>query len=150
MSRIIGLDHGARRIGVAVGDTRTGLAFARPAIRARSMEAVLAEIVGLSSLEGAARVVIGLPLRMDGSEGHQARRAREFGAALAAAGLQVEFSDERLTSWAAGEELAARRRRAHRSGGEIDSTAARLILQQYLDALPVAPSARNDPAKETA
>lgn len=75
MSRIIGLDHGARRIGVAVGDTRTGLAFARPAIRARSMEAVLAEIVGLSSLEGAARVVIGLPLRMDGSEGHQASSA---------------------------------------------------------------------------
>ena len=78
--------------------------------------------------------MIGLPLNMDGSEGEQAAVARAFGDRLRGIGLAVAHEDERLTSWEAGEQLAEAGRRARRGSGELDSTAARVILQQYLDA----------------
>lgn len=134
MSTVIGLDHGSRRIGVAVGSEETGLAFARPALRRRNTAADLDAIVGLARGETTTTVVVGLPRNMDGSEGSQAAAARAFGAELAARGLRVEFVDERLTSWEAGESLAAEGRRPERASGERDSAAARLILQEYLDA----------------
>jgi putative Holliday junction resolvase len=134
VSRVVALDHGERRIGLAVADRETGMAFARPAIRRRQLEAVLDEVAALCAAEGAELVVIGLPRNMDGSEGVQAQRARAFGEALAARGLRVAYEDERLTSWDAGQRLAEAGRRPTRASGELDSAAARLILQQYLDA----------------
>ncbi len=136
MTRVVALDHGSRRIGVAVGDTLTGMAFARPAIRRRSQEIDFDTISALARDEDAELVVVGLPRNMDGSEGPQASAARRFGDRLAAIGLQVAYVDERLTSWQAAEQLAAEGRRARRQSGEVDSAAARLILQEYLDALP--------------
>ncbi|HJP72388.1 MAG TPA: Holliday junction resolvase RuvX [Candidatus Limnocylindria bacterium] len=137
--RLIGLDHGAKRIGVAVGDTETGMAFARPAIKRRNLDHDLALVGELCTTEGATTIVIGLPLLLDGTEGAQAALAREFGERLAAIGLQVAYEDERLTSWEAERESGSRRRRPTRESGEIDSAAARLILQQYLDARPPTP-----------
>ena len=135
MSTIIGLDHGARRIGVAVGDTETGMAFARPAINRRSLAVDLHEVEQVAWAEGAELVVVGLPLNMDGSEGDQAAAARSFGDGLTENGLRVSYEDVRLTSWEAGEQLRAGGRRSPSRGtGELDSAAARLILQQYLDA----------------
>jgi putative Holliday junction resolvase len=131
--RLIGLDHGSRRIGVAVGDTETRLAFARPALQRRNVEQDIRAIRQLAHAEGAAIVVLGLPRNMDGSEGPQAAAARDFGEQLAAIGLVVELQDERLTSWQAAEEIGPRRGRERRSG-ELDSAAARVILQEYLDA----------------
>lgn len=134
MSRLIGLDHGSRRIGVAVGDTETGMAFARPALRRRGDRADVQLIADLARREEAATVVLGLPRNMDGSEGPQAAAARAFGALLAAAGLGVELVDERLTSWDARERLAEAGERSDAHSGALDSAAARLILQEYLDA----------------
>lgn len=134
MTRLIALDHGTRRIGVAVGDTETGMAFARAAIKRRNLDHDLALIGELCAGEEVARIVVGLPLNMDGSEGEQAAAARSFGEALERIGLEVVFADERLTTWEAGERLAETGRRVRRGTGELDSTAARLILQQYLDA----------------
>ncbi len=133
MTRIIGLDHGARRIGVAVGDKETGMAFAREAIQRRSLTGDLALVAELCAREAASLVVIGLPLSMDGSEGDQAAAARAFGKEMERIGLVVAFEDERLTSWEAGQLLTEAGRRPSRGSGELDSTAARLILQQYLD-----------------
>lgn len=149
MSRIIGLDHGAKRIGVAVGDTETKMAFAREAIRRSSLARDVEKVTELTAAEAAQLVVIGLPLRMDGSEGDQAGLARSFGDALAAAGIQIAYADERLTSWEAHQQLQASGRRPTRMSGELDSTAARLILQQYLDAQAAAPSHDFHPAEET-
>lgn len=134
MSRFIGLDHGTRRIGVAIADTETGMAFARPAIQRRNLDRDLALVRELCTAEGVARVVIGLPLNMDGTEGPQAAMVRAFGDRLLAIGLEVVYEDERLSSWEAAERLAEVGRRARRGSGELDSTAARVILQQYLDA----------------
>lgn len=136
MTAVIGLDHGTRRIGVAVADTETGLAFARPAIRRRSLEADLAAIRAVAAGESAPTIVLGLPLNMDGTQGGQARAVRAFGDRLAAIGMTVVYEDERLSSWEAGERLADAGERPSRRSGEIDSAAARLILQQYLDAHP--------------
>jgi putative Holliday junction resolvase len=123
VSRIVGVDHGSRRIGLAVGDTETGIAFARPALQRRSAAVDLDTIAALARDEDASLVVVGLPRNMDGSEGPQAAAARDFGERLAAIGLAVAYVDERLTTWQA---------------------AARLILQEYLDA-----HAPPEPAQET-
>jgi putative Holliday junction resolvase len=133
VSAVIGLDHGSRRIGVAVGTEETGQAFPRPALLRRKAAADIEQIAALASAEGARRIVLGLPRNMDGSEGSQAAAARAFGAQLTAIGLDVVFVDERLTSWQAGEQLAAAGRRPERGSGEKDSAAARLILQEWLD-----------------
>jgi len=130
---VIGLDHGSRRIGVAVGNEETGQAFPRPALLRRKLAADIEQIATLAREEGATTVVVGLPRNMDGSEGGQAAQARAFGERLTAIGLEVVFVDERLTSWQAGEELAAAGRRPERGSGEKDSAAARLILQEWLD-----------------
>lgn len=133
MTRIVALDHGSRHIGVAVGDTETWMAFARPALRRRNEERDLAVIGELCATEAADLIIIGLPLNMDGSEGRQAALARAFGDRLVGIGHSVAYEDERLTSWEAGERMAEAGRRARRGSGDLDSTAARLILQQYLD-----------------
>ena len=134
MSRLIGLDHGSRRIGVAVGETETGMAFARDAILRRNLAADVETIRSMVEREDAALVVIGLPVNMDGTEGEQAALARRFGERLAAIGMTIVYEDERLSSWEAGERLSEAGRRPRRESGELDSTAARVILQQYLDA----------------
>lgn len=128
------LDHGTRRIGVAIADLETGMAFARSAIQRRSLDHDLALVRELCTSEGVEQVVIGLPLNMDGTEGPQAAAARGFGSLLAERGIHVVYEDERLSSWEAAERLRASGRRPGRGSGELDSTAARVILQQYLDA----------------
>lgn len=119
---------------MAVGDTETGMAFAREAIQRRNLDHDLALVGELCTTEGVERVVIGLPLNMDGSEGAQAALARGFGERLVRIGLAVDYEDERLSTWEAGERLAGAGRRVRRGTGELDSAAARVILQQYLDA----------------
>ena len=143
--RIIGLDHGARRIGISIGDTETGMAFARPSLQRRNLDHDLALVGELCTTEGAGLVVIGLPLNMDGSEGGQAAAARAFGEGLAGIGLTVAFQDERLSSWQAAEDLSTGGRQADRGSGELDSAAARVILQEYLDARRPPAGHRSDP-----
>lgn len=132
MTTLVGLDHGSRRIGVAVGDTETAMAFPRPALRRRNAAADVQAVAELVRREGAVRVVLGLPRNMDGSEGPQAAAARGFGERLAAIGLSIAYVDERLSSWEAGERLARAGRRPDRRSGELDSAAAAVILQEYL------------------
>ena len=110
------------------------MAFARTAIQRRNLDRDLALVGELCTTEGIDRVVIGLPLNMDGSEGPQAAQVRAFGDRLRVIGLDIVYEDERLSTWEAGERLAEVGRKARRGSGELDSTAARVILQQYLDA----------------
>lgn len=133
MTRILALDHGSRRVGVAIGETETGLAFPRGALMRRGGQQDVDAVAGLVLEEGVETILIGLPLNMDGSEGRQAAAARAFGERLAGIGPEVVYVDERLTSWQAGEQLQAGGRRPTRRSGELDSAAARLFLQQYLD-----------------
>ena len=133
--RIMGLDFGDKRIGVAVSDP-TGLIAQGLAVleRGKSLKADLLRLRDLAEKNEVETIVIGLPRNMDGSLGPQAEKVRMFGQKLAGLlDLPVKYWDERLTTMAAEKLLIqadvsrARRRKV------IDKMAASLILQGYLD-----------------
>jgi putative pre-16S rRNA nuclease len=131
---IAALDLGKRRIGIAITDDE-GLAV-NPigALERRSVIRDLESIrVRLVEFE-VSRVVIGLPLNMDGSSGGPARAARAFATRLGeASGLPVELFDERLTSFEAEERLKELSGRRARDKGTVDAVAAGIILESWLN-----------------
>ncbi len=134
--RVLGLDLGTKRIGVAVSD-RSGT-IASPLVvleRGRSRAADHARIAELVSAEEAERVVVGLPISLSGADGPAARAARKEAAALATVvGVPVETHDERLTTVTAERRLAERGVRGQRRRAVVDKAAAAVILQSWLDA----------------
>lgn len=135
-ARLIGLDPGARTIGVALSDVTLTIASPYAALKRRKLAANAAEIAAIAAQEGAGGVVVGLPLAMDGTAGPAAQAARDWAGALAAAlGLPVALWDERLSSAAVnrmliGEADMTRARRA----AVVDKAAAAWMLQAALDA----------------
>jgi putative holliday junction resolvase len=132
--RTLGVDWGRARVGVAVSD-ETGL-LSRPVgtVREGSQAGSAEAVAKLAAREGAAEIVVGLPLNMDGTEGDSARSARAFGEALkTAAGLPVVFWDERLSS-VEGERLGREGGRPRGKTLDKDQAAACVLLQRYLDA----------------
>src|SRR5687768_6800838 len=100
--RVLGIDPGARRIGLALSDPEGQFALPLEAVQARGTEHVVQQLVAEAARRQAERLVIGLPLRLDGSEGESARLARKLAERLhAATGLPVVLWDERLTTRAA-------------------------------------------------
>jgi len=136
MSRVVGIDPGEARIGLAISDEDASIAFPRETVPARGGLAEAANRVR-QALEDdeIALAVVGLPLRLDGSEGEAARRARAFGEAVGAA-LEVEvvYWDERLTTVAAERSLREMGRRGAKGREVVDQSAATILLQGYLDA----------------
>ncbi|HEY3942415.1 MAG TPA: Holliday junction resolvase RuvX [Acidimicrobiales bacterium] len=135
--RALGIDLGTRRIGVAVSATG-GLAFPRPTVARSGDEARdRGRLVELAREAGATTVVVGLPLSLDGTEGPAARRARAEAQALAevlaADGIDVETFDERLTTVSAMAALASGGTRGPAARRRVDSAAATVLLQAWLD-----------------
>jgi putative Holliday junction resolvase len=135
LARTLGLDVGSRTIGVAISDP-LGL-FAQPVetLRRVGRRADAAAIAQLARSREAGSVVIGLPLRTDGSEGDSAKEARGFAAALAevAPELVIAWVDERFTTAQAERSLIAAGARRSARKAVIDQAAAVLILQSHLD-----------------
>ncbi len=131
--RCLGIDLGTRRIGLAFGD---GLGVATP-LPALTQADVMARTAALAEVIRARRItvlVLGLPLNMDGTAGPKAQEAEAFAARLRTTfGLPVQLVDERLTSDEAESTIPKTKRRAIRSSGIIDSRAATLILQDFLN-----------------
>ena len=167
--RVLGIDLGERRIGVALGEVQTRSALPLATLsRARSVEEDARVVARLAAEQRVDALVVGLPLNADGSEGPQAARTREWAVAVAAAtGLPLRFRDERLTSVRAEQRVggpvrgrsggppSARQRDAHRA--RIDREAAVLILQDELDAMagpdesaPAPAAARSEEPNESA
>jgi len=136
VGRIVGIDPGEARIGLAISDEDQTIAFPRETIPARGGTAeAVSRIRQALSDEEISLAVVGLPLRLDGSEGEAARRARAFGHALGASlGVEVAFWDERLTTVAAERSLREMGRRGSRQREVVDQSAATILLQGYLDA----------------
>jgi putative Holliday junction resolvase len=128
--RLIGIDYGERRIGVAASDG--ALAVPVTIVEHRSRGDDLERVADIVREREASVIVVGLPVLSSGDEGEQARRCRRFGEALArATGLPVEYQDETLSSVEAEAAMAgAGRARAAKS---VDDHAAARILQAYLD-----------------
>ena len=129
---IVGLDFGSRRIGVAVSDDTGRAAYPLSIIERRSPKHDIQRLADLLGSRKPERLVVGLPLSMDGSEGPMARAARRFAAQLAARfQIPVELFDERLTSFEARSrlvELGQGRR------SRVDAVAAAVILEGWLEA----------------
>ncbi|MFB3894277.1 MAG: Holliday junction resolvase RuvX [Phycisphaerae bacterium] len=133
MGRWIGIDHGARRIGLAVGDTKARIATLAKVIPARPLQAAIEQIKSLIGEYRAEGLVVGLPINMDDTEGPQAKAVREFAVALeTATGLEVRLWDERLSSFEADRKLAGHLTRKKRRARQ-DAVAAAEILQGFLD-----------------
>lgn len=131
MSRVLGVDYGSKRVGLAVSD---GLG-----ITARPLDVILRSELNLAVINlvkelNIVKIVVGLPTSLGGEEGSAATEARKLGMELGSAtGLPVEYHDERFTSRMAETSLleSGMKRRDRRE--TIDKVAAAIILQDYLD-----------------
>lgn len=134
MTRILGIDVGEARIGLAISDELGMLAHPLETVNAREADHIkrIADIVGQNKVS---LVVIGLPRNMNGTYGPAAEKVKAFAAKLqeSTGGCQVKFWDERLTTVAAQKALHEGGKNVKQSRSVIDQVAAQLILQGYLD-----------------
>lgn len=139
--RVLGLDIGDRRVGIAVSDETGTIAGPHGVYTRRYAPEDAAYLAQLAQDVGSTAIVAGLPLNMDGTEGEQARKTRELAEAVAErSGLPLHYVDERLTSVEADRAmveggLSRRRRRGHR-----DALSAVLLLQEWLGSQRIGPS----------
>jgi putative Holliday junction resolvase len=144
--RFLGIDPGTKRLGLARGD-ELGVATPIPALVQGSMEERWQTLLALLKEQHIDEIVLGYPLNMDDSVGPKAREAEALASRLReTTGLPVHLVDERLTSHEAEAGFPKEKLRELRASGVIDSRAAALILQDYLDlrfppTLPEGPAA---------
>lgn len=137
MGRILGVDYGERRVGLALSDPTATIASPLPTLKRRKgKRPPVAQIARLADEQEAEEVVVGLPLTLEGDDSDWTREVREFAGALAdRTGLPVTLRDERMTSVQA--EHAVRSLGLSKEKREekerVDAAAAVLILQAYLD-----------------
>ena len=135
--RILGIDYGDSRIGVAISDDGGKLAFDLCVIDAnKGRKYSVSEILRLKEQYGAKTLVIGLPTNMDGSRGDRVVKTEKFAKAIKEASPEMEivFEDERLTTKYA-DRLMLESGKHQKQKGESDKLAAMIILQGYLDKL---------------
>lgn len=132
--RVLGVDLGAKRIGLALSDTEGEFAFPAGTLRSTGLERDVEALCALIREREVGRVVVGLPRHMDGRRGPEAERAERFAATLAErAGVPVDTLDERWTSREAERILAAQGYDGRRAKRHVDEVAASIILRTYLD-----------------
>ncbi len=134
MGRILGIDHGNRRIGLALSDPLQIISKPYSTITFLSMRDVILKLKKIIKEEDIEKIVLGLPKGMRGQNTSQTKIVREFAVLLREeTELHVEFEDERLSSISAQKALIYQGVKTGRNKGRIDETAAAIILQQYLD-----------------
>lgn len=134
--RIMAIDYGDRRIGIAVSDAMAILVGDAWTMKEWKMERAVKKIAEEIKTRGVGLIVLGLPKNMDGTEGERAAISRQFGAMLTeATGLEVKFWDERRSSVEAHAVLRANGRREKDHRKNVDAVAASLMLEGYLRSL---------------
>ena len=133
--RLIGFDPGTKLIGIALTDVLLMLASPYASLRRSKLAANAAEILAIARKEGAAGLVIGLPLGLDGSFGPAAQAAKDWGLAISdATGLPAALWDERLSSAAVNRAMIAADVTRAKRAAAVDAAAAAWMLQSALDA----------------
>lgn len=131
--RCLGIDHGTKRIGLSYGDD-IGVATPLPALAFPDAARQWAGIAAVLRDRKVTDIVLGHPLNMDGTSGPKALEVEEFARKLTSEfNLPVHLVDERLTSYEAESTIPPAKRRAVRKTGLVDSRAATLVLQDFLD-----------------
>jgi len=135
--RILGVDFGEARTGLAVSDAARLLASGIGNVQGGGLEKTVERIAAVVEEQGIVAVVLGLPVNMNGTEGPRAERARALGALLAERlpCVPVDFVDERMTTMAASRFLNETNTRGKKRKGVIDTLSAEIILQNALDRL---------------
>ena len=136
MSRILAIDFGLKRIGLAISDELKLIAVPYKAIP--NDENALSEIIKIINVEDVNEIIIGLPLNLDGREGDIARKVRQFGEELKKhlKNITIKFFDERFTSKMAEKKFIEKKKKiplGDKNKKEIDKLAAAYLLQNYLD-----------------
>jgi putative holliday junction resolvase len=156
--RVLGVDLGRKRIGLAVSDSEGRLAFPAGILESRGRKRDLAALRALIEERAIGRAVVGVPLHMSGRRGPEAESATRFAEDLArTAGIPVDTLDERWSSLEAERALresTAGRRAIKQRAGAVDETAAAILLRTYLELrpreVPRSPTAaENQPVDDT-
>lgn len=136
MKKIMGIDYGDARTGVAISDLMCTIVGSTTVIPSRNREKAIADIVRIAKENMVGQIVVGLPRNMDGSEGPRAELCREFARQLEeATGLKVTMWDERRTTVEAHNILSQHNYHGKRRKETVDAVAASLILEGYLNFL---------------
>ena len=133
MKRIMGIDYGDSRTGVAISDLLCSIVGSTFVVRSRNTEKLLEDILQLINQNDVGQIVVGLPKNMDGSEGPRAEVCKEFARQLEeATGLPVKMWDERRTTVEAHNILSEHNYHGKKRKNTVDAVAASLILEGYL------------------
>lgn len=131
--RIMGVDYGDARTGVAVSDLMCSIVGNTTVIHSRNGEKTIAELCAIIKEQGVGEIVVGLPKNMDGTEGPRAQLCREFAERLSdVTGLPVKLWDERRTTVEAHNILSQHNYHGKKRKDTVDAVAASLILEGYL------------------
>ena len=138
MKRILALDYGRRRVGVACSDTLGLTAQPLGVLDGRHMDQLITEISKLISEKRVQKIIVGYPLNLKGETGSSADRVSRFADRLSSiTGLSVTLWDERLTSIQAQKAIHQMGKKPSRNKDRIDTLSAVLILQNYMDHHPI-------------
>lgn len=133
MNKIMGIDYGDARTGVAISDLLCSIVGSTYVVPSRNREKAVADIVKLAKDNMVGEIVVGLPRNMDGTEGVRAQLCREFAEVLKeATGLPVAMWDERRTTVEAHNILSQHNYHGKKRKDTVDAVAASLILEGYL------------------
>lgn len=133
MKRVMGVDYGDARTGVAISDMLCSIVGSTTVIHSRNAEKTLSQLKELAQKHDVGEIVMGLPKNMNGTEGPRAELCREFARKLEeATGLQVALWDERRTTVEAHNILSEHNYHGKKRRDTVDAVAAALILEGYL------------------
>jgi len=140
--RTLALDYGSQRIGLALSDPTGSLARPLPFLPAKADAKLAREIKVLAEKEGVQLILVGLPRHMNGTLGEAAAKVQAFAAILAqTTPIPLKFIDERLSTVQASRQLQEAGKNTRTQRGQIDSEAAAVLLQGYLDSSsPLSPA----------
>lgn len=133
MNKIMGIDYGDARTGVALSDLLCSIVGSTTVVPSRNREKLMADLVRIAKENMVGEIVVGLPRNMDGTEGPRAEMCRAFAEDLkAATGLPVQMWDERRTTVEAHNILSEHNYHGKKRKNTVDAVAASLILEGYL------------------
>ena len=133
MGRVLGVDYGSSRVGLALSDPQKIIASPLHTLINNGNDRLKKKLVELIKKKNVEYIVIGLPIGLKGQETSQTKIVREFAEEMRSLALPVYFQDERLSSLSAKKSLIEQNVKTGHNKSFIDSTAAAIFLQQFLD-----------------
>jgi putative Holliday junction resolvase len=135
--KYLAIDYGDKRVGIAVSDENKEIAFPRDFLEYSSQKELLAALKGICEAENVTRIILGLPIMMDGSFGDRAKKTQVFHEKLKTTlpDIPIKLFDERLSTEFAVKSLRGQGIKAKDQKGKRDAMSAQIILQNYLNSL---------------